>query len=313
MPTPKAPTTERNTKKISKLLVSLSSLFMVVPVDSRPLDELVRGDFQTLRDCFFSWLLVCTIIVAIGVILEIVEPFGEKIPFGKLRLRISTRYLLASWFRKIARVGGILVVVGVVGEGICEGLVSKADGWLQTFNETLLSETSSRASKAELTAFAFESQIQDSKRQAAVALQNAEQDRLARVRLEKQIQPRDFTPEEEKRIISACAPFAGRLVNVRSQPYDVEGAVFAYSLADVLRKTALRLRITDIGNNFMQNVPMTFDVHITGPENEQDLVRALAGAIATPRVRVAPLVSPTRTAIPTTILVGARILAPIAN
>jgi len=44
---------------------------MIVPVDRlATIDELIRKDFQNLRDSYFSALLFCTAIVVVGVLLE---------------------------------------------------------------------------------------------------------------------------------------------------------------------------------------------------------------------------------------------------
>jgi hypothetical protein len=143
--------------------------------------------------------------------------------------------------------------------------------------------------------------------QAAEATKAAEVEKIARLELEAQIQPRQYTPNEEYAIEEACKPFRGKVVVIRSMPYDVEGAVFATSLAETLqRRTGLVLRTNGIGDNFTQNLPMLLDVYVVGPQSEKDLVSALARALATPRVLVAPLESPTPLGSLTTIIVGAK-------
>jgi hypothetical protein len=151
---------------------------MVIPPETlRLLDESIRRDFQSARDIFFSGLLVMSALVAAGVILE--EIF-ELIPFETDRLELSTglrvsRRTRVLIIKLLTKLGWALVVVGVAGEGVFEGLVSKADGQLQTFNESVLSSASHRASNAELIAIAFDARIAEARRGTIEAQRDAAQ------------------------------------------------------------------------------------------------------------------------------------------
>ena len=57
-----------------------------------------------------------------------------------------------DWIRLIAFFGLILVVSGVFGEFVTEGIVSDADGKIQTFNNILLAEATKEAGTAKLSA-----------------------------------------------------------------------------------------------------------------------------------------------------------------
>ncbi|MGC2851383.1 MAG: hypothetical protein WB556_15465, partial [Candidatus Acidiferrum sp.] len=214
---------------------------------------------QTLErqiDVLAGWLGFWTALVVLGLMMEYGSDFAKWKPKNLQNPRSF------MWIPIWGVMGGVLVVGGVAGELFIGFKASRLESLLRDDNHQ---------NEAWLT------------KEAAQLRKAAEDERSARVKLQEQIQPREFTPAEEKRIVAACVPFAGHTVKLRSQPYDVEGAVFASLLAQVLAKTKLRL-IADIGNNFMQNIPMTFDVHITGPENEQELVKTLAKSIATPRI-----------------------------
>jgi hypothetical protein len=94
------------------------------------LDELVRIDLQRLRDSYFWWLIVCTAVVAVGVVLEEAEYIFHFLV--KPRLDISTGmyvppYRRVAALKWVTKLGWILIVVGVVGEGVFESLVSRAD------------------------------------------------------------------------------------------------------------------------------------------------------------------------------------------
>ena len=80
------------------------------------------------------------------------------------------------WVRRLTELGWILVVAGVVGEGVFEAVVSKADGELQTFNDTLLKAAEKEialarvdAESSKATAKGFESRIAESNARVATA------------------------------------------------------------------------------------------------------------------------------------------------
>jgi hypothetical protein len=83
------PTTARNFNNISNSLISFSS------ISGRPssvgsvrfLDDLIRSDLQALRHSYFVWLLICTGIVAIGVLFE----YAESLPIPRVRMDCVNR------------------------------------------------------------------------------------------------------------------------------------------------------------------------------------------------------------------------------
>lgn len=107
---------------------------------------------QVLRDRYFGWLLICTGAVAIGVIMEEVGELDFKkrgillaVKLARFQIEIPA-YRLKAWLRRIVRAGWLLVVVGVIGEGLFEGFVSREDGHLQSIDGSLLSVAQQQAS-----------------------------------------------------------------------------------------------------------------------------------------------------------------------
>ncbi len=128
-------------------LMSLSSPSSVVPPSTSKLwstlqqsiDNAVRGGFKHERNIFFVALIVSTGIVVVGLVLEEAPLW---FPGGKPRLNILDGTFspspLLKW-RKILEVfGWILILLGVIGEGVFEGATSIADGFLQDFGDVLL-------------------------------------------------------------------------------------------------------------------------------------------------------------------------------
>jgi hypothetical protein len=169
----------------------------------RRLDELARIDLKAIRDSYFAWLLISSALVGIGVLMEgpeIAEEFrklGDKanasIPREQAAGENSDDAPLigapnqgtSSWIRWIGLLGWVLCSVGIVGEGVFEGFTSEADGLLQTFNETLLTDARERTANAQANAESaralaksFEGQIADAQARvkeagARVAFANA--------------------------------------------------------------------------------------------------------------------------------------------
>jgi len=220
--------------------------------------------------------------------------------FGVLR-----RPARPSAFKVGVEVASVLLITfGIVGELWVGIEITSINGVLRGESAELRSKNAELRSKSDQLVAIL-------RKDAERLSKDAEDERTARVKLEEQIQPRWYTVAEQERIIAACSPpkFAGKLVAIRTIPYDVEGAVFASALAEFLHnKTKLFLRTEGIGNPFMQNLPMFLDVHVAGPADERELVHVLTKALAGSRVKVgdaggfsAPV---------TTIFIGAKRLYP---
>jgi hypothetical protein len=113
----------------------------------------VRSDIEDVRVCFFLLLLTCTLIVFIGVIVEGIEhllPKGK--PYIDTESGVFNATPLIEWHKKLERLGWLLVIVGVLGEGIFEALTSSADNTLQDFNNTLLAVATDQAGNAAASA-----------------------------------------------------------------------------------------------------------------------------------------------------------------
>lgn len=116
------------------------------------LDNMVKADLLSWRDMWFHCLLWSTGAVAIGLAFE-----GPELYFELSHIRLDRRdrrmflaptsHEIAPRWKMIAFVGWILIVLGVVGEGIFEAMVSRTDGQVQTFNNILL-ETAQREAGA---------------------------------------------------------------------------------------------------------------------------------------------------------------------
>src|ERR1017187_165259 len=102
--------------------------------------EFAKTAMRSLRDSYFLWLLICTGIVFLGVLIEEAEnlPFIKKHWFDQRVGIPRPRYKLEHSLRRLARIGWIMIFAGVLGEGVFEALVSYKDGELQATNDAIM-------------------------------------------------------------------------------------------------------------------------------------------------------------------------------
>jgi hypothetical protein len=119
------------------------------------LDKSIREELQKTSHFFFLWVLISAFVVGAGVALEGPELLHEMWPrlftcFTRgsvTRIRTFKRVI-----KKIGFWGWLLVVVGILGEGIFEALQNRAEGQLQTFNDILLADAQRNAGNARASA-----------------------------------------------------------------------------------------------------------------------------------------------------------------
>src|SRR5579872_4600498 len=100
----------------------------------------LKDDIEGIRACFFWSLIGSTIVVLIGVFIEGIEHI------------VSSESEKTERHKRIERIGWILVLIGVLGEGVFEGFTTMADNILQDFNSTLLAITTDQARSASTSA-----------------------------------------------------------------------------------------------------------------------------------------------------------------
>jgi hypothetical protein len=82
-----------------------------------------------------------------------------------------------DWVKLLAFVGWLLIVIGVAGEYVADSFVSKADGYVQTFDEILLTEAQRGTILARERASAEFERASENERETADTLKQAEQER----------------------------------------------------------------------------------------------------------------------------------------
>jgi hypothetical protein len=180
---------------------------------------------------WFRDLLISGGIVAFGCLLEIWETAVSLRKWFRARRGFEEKENPRSWGIPIAAIGLLLVVGGVVGEVVYEGLSSNADAKLQSHESNVLSV-------AEITASQAQERAAVNEKEAARLRKQAEDEALTRATLET-----EFVKEEPRitllnwhksQIVKRLLPFAGQKFAVLSclQGTDTEG-IRTYSFLQI--------------------------------------------------------------------------------
>ncbi len=221
----------------------------------------MKADLQCTRDLWFGLLLISTGTVGFGLALEGPELWFEIRDIFRRR-RDRRRFFVTSptdppdWMKLAAFAGWALIVLGVMAEGYTEAKVSDADRNLQTFNDTLLADARKQAAEAEATARGFdvqiaqsnataksaeatakkfESQIAIAQRDAAESKKEAESERLERVKLQKELEPRRLTGVQKEKLTNLLRDRPGPIM-IQWASDGTEAVDFANDIGDALNK-----------------------------------------------------------------------------
>ncbi|HLW82602.1 MAG TPA: hypothetical protein VKS20_11250 [Candidatus Acidoferrales bacterium] len=235
------------------------------------LNALVRQDFEAYRDSWFLYLLAWTAVVIFGIIFEGPEVVHDVV--GMLHKKKSStghEATIPSWIKVLATIGWLFIVLGLVGEGISEAFVSKADGLIQTFNDNELAATETQVGNVNLiVALANERAGQFEDDAAKLKTEN--------LQLETEIAPRRLTDGQEKQL-SQLSAFAGNVIEIKSYTNDTESAVLGYQIAlDLLRSG---IQVTNNLLTMESTQSIDFGISVTGPNKE--LVERLSRILSTP-------------------------------
>ena len=222
-----------------------------------PSIETARTAYERGVDRNFTALIICSFVVAIGLVLEYKEDFIDQI--RRLRTgRLIDRMLAFRHLRKHL-LGGILVTIGVAGEFLFEYSGSIADNELRQFNNGVTAalqleaaNASRDAENAKSVSRGFDLRIAEvnakakaSEDDAAKAMREAEAERLARVELEDKVAWRTFNKSQQDHLKKMLSRFAPQPTNCAFLGSDMEAFSFASEIAEALRSIAWRVAPPD--------------------------------------------------------------------
>jgi hypothetical protein len=195
-----------------------------------------------------------------------------------------------SWMYPMAALGLLLVVGGIVSETVFEVLVSNTDAAIRSHESDVISAAEAKADVADQKAAAaverasaLDNQTQGLKTEVAQADARAEDEKLARIKLEKQIQPRTVPDEISlgKKLNKFALAMKGRKVKIESQTSDAEGMLFALEIDDLLQNSGIEVDETGMGR--MMPVGMVVvGVKVSGRSDDEELIRTLVYGLRSP-------------------------------
>ena len=136
-------------RNMSNLLMSLSLWATLADTVLDP----VRGTLQKAADKWFDWLLISSCVVAAGVVAEIWEATITLKRWWWLKHdKMVAEPNEKSWAIPVSYLGLLLVIAGVVGEGVFEARVSSADTALRAHDDQILAQAQQEAGDAKQSA-----------------------------------------------------------------------------------------------------------------------------------------------------------------
>lgn len=131
---------------------------MPIPDTLKGVDDLIRADLEAFREIWFNRLLASTLLVVIGLALEGPELWYEISSIAQRWFFVRKFHFSSpekhapNWVKLVAFIGWLLIVAGVAGEYAADSFASKADGYVQKFDEILLADTTRQAGNAKASA-----------------------------------------------------------------------------------------------------------------------------------------------------------------
>ena len=134
---------------MSSLPVSLSLLLAVLA----PAIDSVRSALEATEEKWFWRLLISSLVVALGCVLETGGTAVSVTQWWRARKGLPVKEEdPTSWRVPAEAVGLLLVIVGVIGEATCETRASKAETNLRAHDERILADALQRAGDAKVSA-----------------------------------------------------------------------------------------------------------------------------------------------------------------
>ncbi len=142
----------------SSLVKSMVLPPVPLPDTLKGVDDLIRSGFEEFRELWFTRLLVSTALVVGGLLFEAPEIWHESVEAIRVLCHsCKPKRDIPAWMKLVGTLGWVLIVVGVTGEFVADSFVSKADGFVQKFDEILLADAQRKTGFAsERAASAFE-------------------------------------------------------------------------------------------------------------------------------------------------------------
>lgn len=206
------------------------------PVIPKGLDDLVRSDLESFRNIWFTRLLISTLVVVFGLLFELPEILHESFDAIRTLGHRPKMSEIAPWIKLSASIGWLLIVFGVSGEFVADGFVSKADGIVQTFDESMIAEAQRQTDLAKIRAGGAYERAAQTEKEAAQLREQAEAEHVARVKIEAAVAFRSLDDQQKQDIGTALTRFGSiTSASIWFANGSAEAELFADDIAEALR------------------------------------------------------------------------------
>ncbi len=195
--------------------------------------ESMENSLKTLR----IFLVAFTWMVGVGLVLE----YKTQLLFicrGLLKVvRLKSNSFDRCQLRKLVwhSLGALLVTFGVLGEFWIEFKQYGEEGEFSRASASARADLNAKAAEADATAKGFQSQIAAAQLAAAESKKEAESEHLARVKLQKELQPRRLTSAQKEKLTSLLRN-KPKNIFILTMGDDTETADLANDIGDALNK-----------------------------------------------------------------------------
>lgn len=236
--------------------------------------SILLSKLSNSRSDLDSILEFCTALVVVGVIIEtitvptefILDFLEHKRDMRDWAQGICPRPHGPSWLSIIEFAGAMLVAIGVGGELLYGHAIGKIDVCMQLANS--------------MRAHILEGELTAQRARASCLQKQAEDEQLARVKLEEFVNPRRLTADQRREIAAILKPFKGKLVTISTYRQDAEAMLLATQIAQAL--SAAKIEPRDMIGTFGPiGLPLMLGVDVGKKSRDKELASALIKALKT--------------------------------
>jgi hypothetical protein len=225
--------------------------------------KILLSSLDVSRSSLDSWLWWATFLVVIGVGLEwifVIWEYREELHDFR-RGVIHAPEKPNIWLFVLGLVATSLVTIGVAGEMYIGAAIGDLETQIRKANE--------------LRAALLSKEAEQLRKDAEQLKKDAEGEHLARVQLQKQIQPRSLDGDSRKKIgeelSTFSSHFSGRKVTVESYAADAEGIAFSLEVMDII--TSAGITVDPVIGRLEPVGLVDTGLNITGPIGDGPFIR----------------------------------------
>ena len=129
-------------------------------------------------------------------------------------------------------------------------------------------------------------QAEQLRKDTAEALKTAEQERLARIKIEERLAPRRLTLEQRQSVIRKLKPFAGQRINFNFPPGDAEVASIAETVFGIIQASGWNVAGAQVQDFVRVVIGILVEVEPTADARAREAAEGLASALRSENLRV---------------------------